>query len=107
MKKKSLPPDVVIQWPEVFSDIDVKVVPLSYLDSMRIIFEDGKVWDIDIAGEIKKSAMGEVDLEAEIAELVNTYEDSIKHIDFRLDVAKVKKDMIRNTKRFLKKPNKK
>ena len=107
MKKKSLPPDVVDQWPEVFSDIDVKAVPLSYLDSMRIIFEDGKIWDIDIANEIRKSGMAEVDIEAEISELVSNYEDSIKHIDFRLDVAKVKKDVIKNTKRFLKKPNKK
>lgn len=107
MKKKSLPPDVVDQWPEVFSDIDVKAIPISYIDSMRIIFDDGKVWDINIANEIKKSGLSDVDIEAEISELVSNYEDSIQHIDFRLDVAKVKKDIIKNTKRFLKKPNKK
>jgi hypothetical protein len=107
VKKKSLPPDVVDQWPEVFSDIDVKAIPISYIDSMRIIFDDGKIWDINIANEIKKSGLSDVDIEAEISELVSNYEDTIQHIDFRLDVAKVKKDIIKNTKRFLKKPNKK
>lgn len=105
MSKKSLPKDVVDQWPEVFSEVDVKAVPLAYLHSMRIIFNDGKVWDINIATHAKKN--GVEDLEGHLQELISTYEESIEHIDFRLDVDRVKKDIIKHTKSFLKKPKQK
>ena len=102
MKKKSLPKDVVDQWPEVFSDVDVKAIPIPYLYSMRIIFKDGKIWDINIDDHARKNSID--DLEAHLSELITTYEDSIEHIDFRLDVERVKKDVMKQTKSFLKKP---
>jgi hypothetical protein len=105
VSKKSLPKDVVDQWPEVFSEVDVKAVPLAYLHSMRIIFNDGKVWDINIASHAKKN--GVEDLEEHLQELISTYEEAIEHIDFRLDVDRVKKDIIKQTKSFLKKPKQK
>jgi hypothetical protein len=105
VSKKSLPKDVVDQWPEVFSEVDVKAVPLAYLHSMRIIFNDGKVWDINIASHAKKN--GVEDLEEHLQELISTYEESIEHIDFRLDVDRVKKDIIKQTKSFFKKPKQK
>lgn len=102
MKKKSLPKDVVDQWPEVFSDVDVKAIPIPYLYSMRIIFKDGKIWDINIDDHARKNSID--DLEAHLSELITTYEHSIEHIDFRLDVERVKKDVMKKTKSFLKKP---
>jgi hypothetical protein len=103
--KKTLPKDVVDQWPEVFSDVDVKAIPLEYLHSMRIIFKEGKVWDINIAAQAKKA--GVTDLEEHLSDLIANYEDSIEHIDFRLDVARVKKDIIKQTTKFLKNKKKK
>lgn len=105
MNKKSLPKDVIDQWPEIFSEVDVKAVPLAYLHSMRIIFIDGKVWDLNIANHAKKH--GVEDLEEHLQELISNYEDSIEHIDFRLDVDRVKRDIIKKTKSFLKKPKQK
>lgn len=105
MKKKNLPQDVVDSWPEVFSEIDVQAIPLAYLDSMRIIFDSGKVWDIDIAKYAKSANVN--DLEEHLKELLDEYEESIEHIDFRLDVDKVKKDIIKKTKSFLKRPKQK
>lgn len=105
MKKQSLPKDVVEQWPEIFSDVDVRAVPLEYLHSLRIIFEDGKIWDINIASHTK--VHGVDNLEEHLEELFETYEDSIEHIDFRLDVERVKKDITKKTKSFLKKPKQK
>jgi hypothetical protein len=105
VKKKSLPKDVVDQWPEIFSDVDVRAVPIPYLHSMRIIFNDGKVWDINIDEHARKNSID--DLEEHLSELINTYEEVIEHIDFRLDVERVKKDVIKKTKSFLKKPKKK
>lgn len=105
MNKKSLPKDVIDQWPEVFSEVDVKAVPLEYLHSMRIIFIDGKIWDLNIARHAKKH--GVENLEEHLQELISNYEDSIEHIDFRLDVERVKRDIIKQTKSFLKKPKQK
>lgn len=100
-KGKSLPQDVIEQWPEVFSEINVEAVPLAYLHSMRIIFKGGKIWDINIAGQAR--AHGAQNLEEHLKELLSNYEDEIEHIDFRLDVDKVKKDVMKETTRFLKK----
>lgn len=105
MSKKPLPKDVIEQWPEIFNDIDVKVVPLTYLHSMRIIFTEGKVWDFEISDN-KRSTEELEDLEAQLYELIDTYEDVIEHIDFRLDVDRVKKDIITRTKKFLRKTRK-
>jgi hypothetical protein len=102
VKKKSLPKDIIDQWPEVLSEIDVQAIPLSYLHSMRITFKDGKIWDLDIAKYTKKTKID--DLDEHIAELLDNYEESIENIDFRLDVEKVKKDVIKKTNNFLKKP---
>ena len=46
--KTKLPKHVIDIWPDVFKDIDLKVVPLDYLHSIRVVFQDGKIWDIDI-----------------------------------------------------------
>lgn len=101
MKKKStLPPEVVDQWPEVFNDLDVRAVPIPYLHSMRITFKDGKVWDINIAAHAKRADIG--NLEEHLEELIESYEEVIEHIDFRLDVERVKKDIIKKTTKFLK-----
>ena len=106
MKKKSqLPPDIIDQWPEVLRDVDVKAVPLEYLHSMTIIFKDGKVWDLNIASHVKKNGFD--DLETHLEDLLESYEEVIEHIDFRLDVERVKKDIIKKTKSFLKKPKQK
>lgn len=101
MKKKSLlPPDVIDQWPEVFNDLQVTAVPIAYLHSLRIIFKDGKVWDLNIATHAKRNNIE--DLESHLQELIETYEEVIEHIDFRLDVERVKKDIIKKTTKFLK-----
>lgn len=95
---KKLPPETVSHWPEVFGEVDVDVVPLEYLHSIRVEFVDGKIWDIDI--DTKKNKIQE--LEKSLDELFKQYEDAIKHIDFRLDTNKVKLDITRRTRKFLK-----
>jgi hypothetical protein len=96
-----LPPEVVGHWPEVFEDLDVKVVPLEYLHSVRVFFKDGKVWDIDIQ-KSKRSGSGD-QLEDTLENLFKEYEDVIVNVDFRLDTARLKRDIQRRTAVFLKK----
>jgi hypothetical protein len=95
---KKLPKEVIDHWPEVFEDVEVEVVPIEYLHSIRVSFDDGITWDIDV----KKDA-DDYDIESSVADLFETYQDSIIHIDFRLDTEKVKRDVSKRTHLFMKK----
>lgn len=98
MARKRLPPDVVQQWPDVLKDIDIDVVPVEYLESIRVTFTDGKVWEIDT-----KKNPENTNIESAMQNLMEEYEDVIKSVDFRLDTARVKTDIKKRTAQFLKK----
>lgn len=102
MPKKSnkLSSDIIAHWPEVFKDVEVKAIPIDYLESINVTFSDGKIWVIDLKDPRKNSVgnLGEV-----IDELLNEYEDNIANIDFRVDVVKIKNDITRRTHVFMKK----
>ena len=97
---RNLPKDVVDCWPEVFSDIKLRVLPLKYLNAVLITFKDGKVWEVKITAEDQRNGWSA--FESSISELFKSYENRIDNIDFKLDTDKIKQDVERNTKRFLK-----
>jgi len=97
VKKRSLPKEVVDNWPEIFRD--VKAIPLEYLYSMTIVFKDSTQWEINIARHVRDQDLDILD--GNLRELITNYEDSIENIDLRLDVKKVKKDITKKTKSFL------
>lgn len=99
-KNKKLPPDVIDHWPEVFNEIEIDVIPIEYLDSVRVQFEDGKTWDIDVK---KSRDKPDLDIENAIEDLFDTYADAIVNVDFRLDTEKVKHDIQNRTRFFMKK----
>jgi hypothetical protein len=63
-------------------------------------FKDGKIWEIDIKKSRQKP---ELDIETALEDLFIQYENLIQNVDFRLDTAKVKKDIKKRTKIFMKK----
>lgn len=97
---KQLPKDVVDKWPEVFGEITLNVVPLTYLHAIRITFKNSKVWEIEINKNVREG--GWDDLEVEIKEIVSEYESEIDNVDFSLDTERIKKDILKHTKKFLK-----
>jgi len=99
-KKGRLPPDIVKAWPDVFKDIQIDVVPIEYLHSVKVYFTDGKIWDIDVKKSLSKPNL---DIETALTDLFDSYEDSIANIDFRLDTQKVKRDIKKRTEIFMKK----
>lgn len=100
MPKNNLPKHVVDVWPEVLKDVDVQVVPLEYLHSVRVTFHDGKVWEIDVE---KSKAKTDLNIEQSLEELFAEYEDAIANVDFRLDTERVKQDITKRTHQFMKK----
>lgn len=99
MPNKKLPTDVVQHWPEVLKDIDVKVVPIEYLAALRVTFKDKKVWEVDL----NRSKNLELTLEEVLEDFFDEYGDKIDTVDFRLDTIKVKTDIQKRTKVFMKK----
>ena len=76
-KKGVLPPDIVNAWPEIFKDIKI---------------------------DVKKSkTKPDLNIETALDDLFNQYEKSITNVDFRLDTAKVKRDIKKRTEIFMKK----
>jgi hypothetical protein len=100
-KGKPFPKDIVEHWPEIFGEIKLNTVPLEYLDSIIITFKDGKIWEIKI--NRKEKDLSWEQFEENIHEMIQSYEDSIDNIDFRLNTSKVKKDVEKSTQQFLKK----
>jgi hypothetical protein len=100
MTSKKLSKDVIERWPEVFEEINLNVVPLKYLHSIQVRFKDNKVWNIEISKRRDTDWDG---VEKQIHEIFATYQDSIDNVDFKLDTEKIKKDIIKETNRFLKK----
>lgn len=97
---KPLPKEVIDCWPEVFSEIQLNVLPLKYLNTVLINFKDGKTWEVKITAEAKKD--GWTVFEKQLSELVKNYEDSIDNVDFKLDTARVRKDIEKASSQFLK-----
>lgn len=96
---KDLPKDVIDRWPEVFGEIKLNVVPLRYLRTVKIVFKSGKVWEVDT---IKDESRDWTYLENQLKEVISQYEENIDEVDFKLDTDRIKKDMIKSTKKFLK-----
>lgn len=101
-KKDKLSKGVQNTWPEVLGDIKVDVIPLQYLISVRVSFKDKKIWEIDMQSSRKKLG-DDGKLEDVLEELFEEYNDAIEHIDFRLDTERLKSDVQRRTRSFMKK----
>jgi hypothetical protein len=100
-KGKNFPKDVIEHWPEVFGEITLNVVPLEYLDSITVTFKNAKIWEIKLG--TKQARANWDSFEKNLKEMLISYESEIENVDFKLDTERVKKDMIKNTTKFLKK----
>ena len=101
-KRDKLSRGVQSTWPEVLKDIDVDVIPIEYLVTTRVMFKDKKIWEIDMQSSRNKLGDDKV-LEDVLQELFDEYENSIENIDFRLDIERLKNDIQKRTRVFMKK----
>jgi len=85
-------------WDEILQQIDMDYIPLEYINTVIVTFQDGKQWEIDI----EKSSNNIEDTENILDNFFKEYEDTIDTVDFRLDIEQLKNDINKRTKRFLK-----
>lgn len=100
MSNNKLPPEIIDHWPEIFNDVEIKAIPIEYLHAINVHFKDGRTWSIDMKKNKKSSSVEEI--ENSLQEFFEEYDSLIETVDFSLNTAKVKKDVVLHTKRFLK-----
>lgn len=98
--RKKFPQDVIDLWPEVFSEIDLNVIPVRYLDTITIEFTNKEVKEIKLT-KIHPDASW-IEFEKRLKEVLLSYEKEIDNVDFKLDTERIKKDIIKKTNEFLK-----
>jgi hypothetical protein len=100
-----LPPEVIEHWPEIFKDIEIKAVPVEYINSVVVRFDDGETWEIDLSPE--SLDVDEVDIVEVIEDTLEAffeeYDEYIESVDFRLNTQKVIDDITQRVGTFLKK----
>ena len=94
------PPDhLVEQWPEVFEDMYMSTMPLMYLNYIRIVFDDGRIWEIDVKAQLTDAEPNMI--ADKILDIFDEYSTEIKDINFDVDTNQLKKDIIDKTKGML------
>ena len=101
-KTQKLPPEIVNHWPEVFNDVEIRSVPIDYISNINVFFNNGKIFTIDVRLERHKY-QDTNSLEESLDSFFKQYDNVIKSIDFSIDTPKVKQDIKKRTKTFLKK----
>jgi deoxyadenosine/deoxycytidine kinase len=101
-KTQKLPPEIVNHWPEVFNDVEIRSVPIDYINNINVFFNNGKIFTIDVRLERHKYEDTN-SLEESLDSFFKQYDNVIKSIDFSIDTPKVKQDIQKRTKTFLKK----
>jgi hypothetical protein len=92
------PRHLVKEWPEVFEDLYMNTMPVAYLDLIRLDFNDGRVWEIDIKTELEKNNPESI---ADILlHTLKEYKDEITKVDFKVDVTRLKKDIASETNKL-------
>ena len=97
---KKLPRDVIASWPEVFGKVEINAIPTEYLQSILVRFENGEVWEVEI--DPREPSLEDLSVEDILAELLEEYDEHVESVDFRVHTEKVKRDMIKSTRKFMK-----
>jgi len=78
----------------------MNTMPVHYLESIRLEFGNGRIWEINIAEQLSSSHS---DIVANrLVETFAEYKEDIKKIDFKIDVEKLKKDIQNQSNDFFK-----
>ena len=79
----------------MFEDLYKDTMPVAYVDKMILEFSDGRVWEIDVKEQCNDS---DPDVIAKkLLGTLNEYKDTIKKLDFKIDVEQLKNDIKNRT----------
>ena len=94
------PRHLVKEWPEVFEDLYMDTMPVAYVKVMILEFKDGRIWEIDIGNQLAKGIDPD-DVAKKLLQTLNEYKDTIKSLDFKIDIEQLKSDIKKRTNKIL------
>jgi hypothetical protein len=71
-------------------------MPVAYLDTVRLEFTNGRIWEINVKEQLTESQSQHV--ADKLLETFQEYQEEISKIDFKIDVEKLKEDITKETK---------
>lgn len=74
-------------------------MPVAYLNSIKLEFKNGRVWEIRVPDLLAKAAAD--DVADKLLDIFQEYNEEISKLDFEIDVEKLKEDISKETKKFL------
>jgi len=74
-------------------------MPVAYVDKMIIEFTDGRIWEINIKDQLKTEDPNKI--AKKLLDTLSEYKDTIKNLDFKIDVELLKNDIKKKTKKIL------
>lgn len=93
------PKHLVDEWPEVFKDLYMDTMPVAYVEKMIIEFTDGRIWEINVKQQLENTDPDNV--AKKLLNSLTEYKDTIKNLDFKIDVGLLKADIAKKTKKIL------
>lgn len=85
------PRHLVKEWPEVFEDLYMNTMPVTYVDLINLEFNDGRIWQIDVKSQLSEDNADSV--AERLMMTISEYKNTITKIDFKIDVIRLKKDI--------------
>ena len=90
---------LIKEWPEVFEDMYMNTMPVAYLKSVRLEFNNGRIWEIDIQEQLGNATN---DIVAEkLLDTFQEYKEEITKVDFIIDIQRLKQDITDKTNKLL------
>ena len=88
------------RWESIIAESDIREVPINLVKSIEIYLKDGdqKCFNIE---ELVTAGLSHKEIEEEVQEFVETYDDDIDTLDFHINVEALANDVEQKTKRLL------
>lgn len=74
-------------WVDILDTVDIQVIPVSFLKTVSILFNDGRVWELPLTDDD--------DSPETLGDLMEDYGDDIKSVDFQIDLERIKEESIK------------
>jgi hypothetical protein len=76
----------------------MNTMPVAYLKSVRLEFNNGRIWEIDIQEQLGNATN---DIVAEkLLDTFQEYKEEITKVDFTIDIQRLKQDITDKTKKL-------
>jgi len=93
------PRHLVKEWPEVFEDLYMNTMPVAYLENIHLEFANGRVWKIEIGEQLKDVDANQI--ADKLMQTLSEYKKEIIKIDFKIDIERLKKDIMDSSNSIL------